>query len=690
MAQNEYDLEGVLEKCRKAASDGYKIASEHTAYIKDTLQDAEKEVQATLDDFKKSQVYDSGVTDKLCGQLEEIKSRFGMLSDAFNDDLESIEQNISKFSITLFGRTMAGKSTLMEVLTHGDGRTIGKGAQRTTRDVRTYEWNGLQITDVPGIGAFNGEEDENIAFEAAQSADLILFLLTDDGPQSGEAECLERIASLGKPVIFIMNVKSAIDDDMELALYDLEDRFNMQRLDKIKNEFLDYVDKQGQEWKNYRFVYVHLLAAFVAQNRKQDKTAATLYRASRIAYLKKQIITRIQEKGEFYSKKTFIDCIVNSVLESEEILLEQFKSTSTQGRIVLAKRRNLEEWKEKFKEDGEQRIDSALIEIRSRLNSKIFSFAQEHYADSHAAGEWKKEIDRLNLPQTCQKVLENLEEQANDKIRETVREIGSELKFIVDINEDSSLNMPGISNGRKYWNRGLIVLGGAISIAGLLPFLAVAGAFAFLGFLGTWLFDSMTDKTLSAIENLQHKLDRNADDICEKLKSQMLKSFRKIVKNKITALIQELYRMDNAVFRLADTQKALAWKLNGRLLDLNKKIVTEAFRLTGATGLEWWIEEVARIPNKIVMLRLADGRKLPDEKMKKLRKLVYPESVRIVFYTENKKWFLSRIMGNSIERYQISIEEKIGVAHVPYNDSDTDMRNRARLAQQLTRLVITK
>lgn len=105
MAQNEYDLEGVLEKCRKAASDGYKIASEHTAYIKDTLQDAEKEVQATLDDFKKSQVYDSGVTDKLCGQLEEIKSRFGMLSDAFNDDLESIEQNISNSS---HGRLRSG------------------------------------------------------------------------------------------------------------------------------------------------------------------------------------------------------------------------------------------------------------------------------------------------------------------------------------------------------------------------------------------------------------------------------------------------------------------------------------------------------------------------------------------------------------------------------------------------------
>lgn len=46
------------------------------------------------------------------------------LSFAFKDDLETLHSNMSKFSITLFGRTMAGKSTLMEVLTEGDGNTI--------------------------------------------------------------------------------------------------------------------------------------------------------------------------------------------------------------------------------------------------------------------------------------------------------------------------------------------------------------------------------------------------------------------------------------------------------------------------------------------------------------------------------------------------------------------------------------
>lgn len=92
---------------------------------------------------------------------------------------------MSKFSITLFGRTMAGKSTLMEILTEGNGETIGKGAQRTTRDVRKYTWNELEITDVPGIGAFEGEDDEQLAFEAAKTADLILFLITDDALASG-------------------------------------------------------------------------------------------------------------------------------------------------------------------------------------------------------------------------------------------------------------------------------------------------------------------------------------------------------------------------------------------------------------------------------------------------------------------------------------------------------------------------
>ena len=53
--------------------------------------------------------------------------------------------------------------------------------------------------------------------------------------------------------------------------------------------------------------------------------------------------------------------------------------------------------------------------------------------------------------------------------------------------------------------------------------------------------------------------------------------------------------MNSVIFRLADTQKELAWNLNYNLIQLNKQIVTEAIHLIGAEGLEYHINSVARI-----------------------------------------------------------------------------------------------
>ncbi len=88
---------------------------------------------------------------------------------------------LNRFTVTLFGRTMAGKSTIREALTRGDGATIGKGAQRTTRDVREYTWNSLRIIDTPGIGAYEGDEDRAQALSVIDETDVVLFLASSDG-----------------------------------------------------------------------------------------------------------------------------------------------------------------------------------------------------------------------------------------------------------------------------------------------------------------------------------------------------------------------------------------------------------------------------------------------------------------------------------------------------------------------------
>ena len=167
MAEN--NLQNVLEECRKSALTGYQIATAQEKNLGAVLHSAEERIKGALMEFNASPCYSPETARLLESQLTEINTAFDRLAFTFQDDLNALKDNLSKFSITLFGRTMSGKSTLMEILTEGDGASIGKGAQRTTLDVRKYHWNGLEITDVPGIGAFEGEDDEQIAFNAEKS-----------------------------------------------------------------------------------------------------------------------------------------------------------------------------------------------------------------------------------------------------------------------------------------------------------------------------------------------------------------------------------------------------------------------------------------------------------------------------------------------------------------------------------------
>ena len=94
-------------------------------------------------------------------KLQQIDARLGTtLATSLRKTsaaLDAKQRVLNRFTVTLFGRTMAGKSTIREALTGGDGASIGKGAQRTTRDVCEYTWNSLRIIDTPGIGVYEGE-----------------------------------------------------------------------------------------------------------------------------------------------------------------------------------------------------------------------------------------------------------------------------------------------------------------------------------------------------------------------------------------------------------------------------------------------------------------------------------------------------------------------------------------------------
>ena len=263
---SQTDLTKALSECYEAAKSGYELASDERAVLDKILKEAEEGIRDTAIEYKASPCEVIGIGETLENQLSDIQDSVDNLRLSFTEDLEILKEDLEKFSVTLFGRTMAGKSTLMEVLTEGDGSAIGMGAQRTTRDIRKYEWNGLSVTDVPGIGAFEGEEDTRLAFDAAKTADLIVFLLTDDAPQAVEADCFRQVKDLGKPVIIIMNVKVSIDGNksMKLIERDMNRAFDDERIEEIRKQFCRFGDTYGQDWNNVTFVAAHLKAAYEA------------------------------------------------------------------------------------------------------------------------------------------------------------------------------------------------------------------------------------------------------------------------------------------------------------------------------------------------------------------------------------------------------------------------------------------
>ena len=312
---NHDNLTSVLEDCTQVASSWYSKAAILTEETNTLLSKANEKAKQNISNLEHSPVRMPNTLSLLKTNLRKIQDIIA-IENGIERDLEIHRQNMSRFSITLFGRTMAGKSTLMEILTHGNGQSIGQGAQRTTRDVRHYIWNHLDITDVPGIAAVDGQEDAEIAFCEAKKADMILFLLTDDGPQESEAEWFSQLIKLGKPILCAINVKAPMPDGKSVRFIEkqIQKRFDMERLESLKNQFLEFASRYEQSWENIPFVYVHLRSAFVAQHTDDPNIASNYQQLSRINDLTDHIIEIVQTKGRFYRMKNFADIISKPII----------------------------------------------------------------------------------------------------------------------------------------------------------------------------------------------------------------------------------------------------------------------------------------------------------------------------------------------------------------------------------------
>lgn len=596
-------LEQELAKCRKSAEEGFRLAKDNCDEIKSTLLEEERRLgDANAQQNRFTRIKSGTLIERQRAELKRLSDSIKLI----RKDIQALHERAKDFSIVVYGRTMAGKSMLMEILTRGNGESIGKGAQRITLDVRHYFWNGLKITDVPGISAFGGAQDERLALEAAKSADLILFLLTDDAPQADEAEKLAQLKKFGKPILGLINVKIAFDMTRRaLSLKKLQKRLaDTAALDAILNQFKQHGQRYNQDWSGIQFVATHLLAAY--QSHPCRGNDAEVFSASQFAQVENFILDKVRNDGRFLRIKTFADSI--SVPVSNIILKihEHSGNALIESQIWLDKRNQMLAWREDFVKRVQRRINGLYEELSGILKREIETFAAHHYEDEKINETWPARIKELGFDTRYENLLKEMAAECERKRKELSDELTQELSYAFSGNTKTDIELEGTTAWGEY---GSALLGGLGGVGGFIATRAIGVAFPPIGIalaavsLLGWIFsDSKEEKIRKAKKKLRDDLTEPSFDMLNKMDAQIVDILNKeILNNGIDAFADMLVEYSHMLARLGKSQYKTARALFRAFNTLNTKLLGVAIEYKGA-GFISSVEQIARVPGETMIV----------------------------------------------------------------------------------------
>jgi hypothetical protein len=152
----------------------------------------------------------------------------------FQKELGSLQSLQSKLeqrlvSIAVFGMVNRGKSAVLNALLGKPVLQMGP-LNGVTRSPFTVSWAvqnrsgagalGLRIKliDTPGLNEVNGQIREQLAWNVAQTADLILFVIAGDITQI-EYQALLELRTLQKPILLVFNKIDLYPDHDQQAIY---------------------------------------------------------------------------------------------------------------------------------------------------------------------------------------------------------------------------------------------------------------------------------------------------------------------------------------------------------------------------------------------------------------------------------------------------------------------------------------
>ena len=592
----------ALELCATTAAEEYHHAHRSLARTQSHLRRRHQNIQEKVDAVAKSPKAHADLSE-LAQRLENTQRE---VLDTTLGALERKKAQLSRFTVTLFGRTMAGKSTIREAITRGDGGTIGKGGQRTTRDVRRYDWNHLRIVDTPGIGAYEGRDSE-LALSMTDESDVLLFLVSSDSIQESTFHGMKKLRDQNKPVIFVLNVMRDLTQPVFMRRF-LQSPKSFLGKSAIKGQEARIrklaKDKLGMRW--VKIVSIHAQAAFLATRPEHSARASALRRVSGIDQLLQALTLEVKQRGPVRRVQTILDGTAVKLMDVEECLREDVKLLDRSAKYLKEKFAELDPRLDDYIGGMGKRIEEQAVKLLRPLRSSVASFVEENIERQDVGFRWKRRVEDEGIDRQ----IGRFQERILDEVRELLQEFNQEVAFDMELGRHFTSRGPDTADPQdvKRTLRWTSAAGAAtVGVATVMAWIGAANFWNPVGWIAavvgfgawvlSWFFEDRENELqrerASAEEQLQRQIDEMQRGIENRVKKWFYDNFtRKLVYD----FRRETRQGYTTMFSFARTLRKVANSCSGEVELLNRRLLVRCGAFVGESLADDKIASIARDP----------------------------------------------------------------------------------------------
>uniref|UniRef100_A0A7C4TVV0 G domain-containing protein n=1 Tax=Caldisericum exile TaxID=693075 RepID=A0A7C4TVV0_9BACT len=548
--------------------------------------------------------------------FEHIKENFNSIKQNISDGISKFEKILQKLDkelawedlcVGFFGETNAGKSTLIEALIGGDGRSIGDGRKDFTREVKHFEYQNIKLIDMPGIEGRERHVEREIK-RAVRKAHIIFYIISST--KEPERETLNKVKSyLGSKtkIYSVINVRCGID------------AFKYKK--SIEGDNLSIIFERTKTSMNEIFggcydgmIVCHALLGFYAKGRpKQDnlkdgqRKALEYFGKNRDAILQMSRLNELETLISYGTKNVNAEIIRSNAYEAIGAI------SSTLGRIIKNKKEldlnikqcenNFRQKKEeilntiaKYKNEATTEIEIMLDNERNELVEKVYKAIDNELTEEQIKNEIKKteKIIARELKEKLNEVVSSLNEEVGKVMEELQGRIALQGKFLsilgleINIKEIiEKLEISALYIGKQILESLLAIRMFFFGLLGI-----IAGVFVFFKKILDWFFGDPEKRKKDAKMKARYEIKKAIDKIKKEITKGLNKEFNNISSN----FYIQFKGFENQIRGL---RKCIA-EFNKYIMELKKfqrEISTEMCRLLlGREDIEAYIDKINSRP----------------------------------------------------------------------------------------------